>query len=341
MGWSHIPDMDITAATSDDNPFAGPQSQPTGKVSLKMPTDEWLCKKMGKLNLTLVEGYPSRSSEAGGLLKDQFVKPARSQAKWCGFVSDQQKSDTGTEKTVTSWNTDVCKVNSTYSCIAKAAGVSSTPSASQQISQDNLRRWEKSAREASTVCNQAAGFNRCLYRVQDNMKTQLKIIKTDMAKGKSSSKAAGTADELQFLMNFNASITQAMAKTLDHLSDFVTVANTSLTRRDSYLSHLKAGIKPDTLASLRTAPLHIPTLFPDEALRQAEQDIAAFESKGQHQPGKKGRFHPYDRPDKCGDNRKQERPAWKNIGQRGQGKKARGKASYYSLRPAKGQQSYK
>ena len=294
MGWSHIPDMDITAATSDDNPFAGPQSQPTGKVSVKMPTDEWLCKKMGKLNLTLVEGYPSRSSEAGGLLKDQFVKLARSQAKWYGFVSDQQKSDTGTEKTVTSWNTDACKVNSTYSRIAKAAGVSSTPPASRQISQDNLRRWEKSAREASTVCNQAAGFNRCLYRVQDNMKTQLKIIKTDMAKGKSSSKAAGAADELQFLMNFNASITQAMAKTLEHLSDFVfvTVANTTLTRRDSYLSHLKAGIKPDTLASLRTAPLHISTLFPDEALRQAEQDIAAFESKGQHQPGKKGRFHP-------------------------------------------------
>ena len=30
MGWSHIPDMDITAATSDNNPLAGPQSQPTG-----------------------------------------------------------------------------------------------------------------------------------------------------------------------------------------------------------------------------------------------------------------------------------------------------------------------
>ena len=171
------------------------------------------------------------------------------------------------------------------------------------------------------------------------MKAQLKTIKTEMAKEKSSSKAAGTADELQFLMNFNASITQAMAKTLKHLSDFVfvTVANTNLARRDSYLSHLKAGIKPDTLASLRTAPLLIPMLFPNEALRQAEQDIASFESKGQHQPGKKGRFHPYDRPD----NRKQERPAWKNIGQRGQGKKSKGKASYYSSRPAKGQQSYK
>ena len=101
---------------------------------------------------------------------------------------------------------------------------------------------------------------------------------------------------------------------------------------------LEVGMK---LAVTLTAPLHISTLFPDEALRQAEQDIASFESKGQHQPGKKGRFHPYDRPDKRGDNRKQERPAWKNIGQRGQGKKARGKASYYSSRPAKGQQSYK
>ena len=66
---------------------------------------------MGKLNLTLVEGYPSRSSEAGGLLKDQFVRPARSQQKWYGFFADQQKSTAA--KTVSSWNTDASKVNST------------------------------------------------------------------------------------------------------------------------------------------------------------------------------------------------------------------------------------
>ena len=154
---------------------------------------------------------------------------------------------------------------------------------------------------------------------------------------------SGAADELQFLMTFNSSITQAMAKTLEHLSDFVfvTVANTTLARRDSYLSHLKAGIKPDTLAALRTAPLHISTLFPDEALKQAEQDIANFESKGQLHAEKKGPFHPYERPDKRADNKKPDRPAWKNIGNQGQSKKARGKASYYSSRPAKGQQSYK
>ena len=341
MGWTHIPDMDTATSTSDDNPFAGPKTQPTGKVSVNMPVDEWLCKKMGKLNLTLVEGYPSRSSEAGGLLKDQFVRPARSQQKWYGFFDDQQKCTTA--KTVSSWNTDASKVNSTYSRIAKAAGIASTPPASRQISQDSLRRWEKAAREASTFCNQAAAFNRCLNKVQDNMHSQLKTVKAELGKGKSSTRVSGAAGELQFLMDFNSGITQAMAKTLEHLTDFVfvTVANTTLARRDSYLSHLKAGIKPDTLASLRTAPLNLATLFPEDALKQAEQDIATFESKGQVQSGKKGRFHPYERTDRRSDSKKSERPAWKNVGYRGQSKKGRGKASYYSSRPAKGQQSYK
>ena len=58
MGWSHIPDIDSTATTSEDNPFAGPKTVAPGKVSVKMPTEEWLCRKLGKLNLTLVEGYP-------------------------------------------------------------------------------------------------------------------------------------------------------------------------------------------------------------------------------------------------------------------------------------------
>ena len=207
MGWTHIPEVDTAASTADDNPFAGPKSQPSGKVSVSMPTDEWLCSKMGKLNLTLMEGYPSRSSEAGGLLKDQFVRPPRSQAKWYSFAPNQEKPGHDTGKTVSTWSTDASKINSTYSRIAKAAGITSTPPASRQISQDNLRRWEKSAREASTICNQAAAFNRCLYKVQDSMQSQLKVIKADFSKGKSSSKVSQAADELQFLMNFNSSIT--------------------------------------------------------------------------------------------------------------------------------------
>ena len=84
MGWTHIPDIESAAGSSDDNPFAGPKMQTQGKVSVHLPTDEWLCRKISKLNLTLADGYPSRGAEAGGLHRDQFLKPPRSQAKWYG-----------------------------------------------------------------------------------------------------------------------------------------------------------------------------------------------------------------------------------------------------------------
>ena len=37
-------------------------------------------------------------------------------------------------------------------------------------------------------------------------------------------------------------------------------------------------------------------LFPDDVLKQAEQDIANFQSKGQWHSGKKGCFHHYECP---------------------------------------------
>ena len=162
------------------------------------------------------------------------------------------------------------------------------------------------------------------------MQTQLKAIWSDLNKGKPSSKVSAATDELQYLMDFNASISQAMAKTMEHLSDFVFVlmANLTLVRRDS--SHLKIGIKPDTLAALRTAPLQMATLFPDDILKQAEQGIANFESKGQSHSSKKGRYHPYKLPEKRSDSKKSYQQAWKNIGNRGQGKKSKDKASHYS-----------
>ena len=67
MGWSHICDIDSTSSNAEDNPFTAPKQQPAGKISVNLPTDDWLCRKMSKLNLTLVQGYPSKSSESGGL----------------------------------------------------------------------------------------------------------------------------------------------------------------------------------------------------------------------------------------------------------------------------------
>ena len=340
MGWSHIPEVDNTTATSDDNPFARPKTVTPGKVSVRMPTEEWLCKKLGKLNLTLAEGYPSRGSEAGGLAKDVFIRTPRSQSKWYGLHTDQ-KTDSSK---VSSWHTDAVKLNSSYSRIARYTGLGSTPPASRRISQETLRRWERSAREASVVCNQTASFNRCLVKVQQSMKEQLKVLKAEH-KGKGSAKVSPAVDELHYLLDFNASISQAAAKSMEHISDFVfiTMGNLTLVRRDAYLSHLRTGIKQDTLTALRTTPLHLSTLFPDATIKRAEEDIAQFESKGQSISGHgKGRYHPYERPEKKSSNRdsRPDKLAWKTIGKR-QYRKGKGRSTSFSSRPAKGQQSYK
>ena len=337
MGWSDIPDLDSANTASDDNPFSGPKTATPGKVSVQMPTEDWLCKKIAKLNLTLVEGYPSQSSEAGGLLMDQFLRTAKSQSKWYGLSSDH-KADPAA---VSGWSTESSKLNSCYSRIARQSGLTSTPPASRRISQEALRRWEKSAREASVICNQAASFNRCLFKVQQDMQSQLKTLRSD-CKGKGSSKASGALDKLHYLMDFNSSITRAAAKTMEHLSEFVFISmgNLTLARRDAYLAHIKSGVKPDTVAAVRTAPLHIPTLFPDTVIKRAEEEISHYESRGQSGSSRsKPRFHLYDRSDKRPD-KKGDKPAWKNIG-KGRYRKPRNKTSSYSSRPAKGQQSYK
>ena len=342
MGWSHVPDME-SSNPSDDNPFAGPKVPVPNKVSVHMPTEEWLCKRLNRLNVTLVEGYPSRTAEAGHLTMDSFIKPARSQNKWYGLYPGQDKDSSS----VTSWHTGSTKLNSSFGRISRKAGMTSTPPASRRISQDTLRKWEKSSREASVICNQSASFNRCLFKVQQEMQTQLKIIRSE-SKGKTSKKVSEASDELQFLMNFNNSITQAAAKAMEHLTDFVfvTMGNVTLARRDSYLSHIKNGVKSDTLAALRSAPLQLGTLFPDAVIKRAEEEIALHDSKNQSSTAYargKNHFHPYERVDKKFEGRaevKQDRPAWKNIGQR-QFRRGRGKSVGFSSRPAKGQQSYK
>ena len=66
MGWHKIPEFN-SVSSLDDNLFASSRVQPTGKVSVKLPVDDWLCGKMEKLNLPITEGYPSRNTETAGL----------------------------------------------------------------------------------------------------------------------------------------------------------------------------------------------------------------------------------------------------------------------------------
>ena len=342
MNWNHIPDMDTTLASSEDNPFAAPKIQPAGKISVQLPTDDWLCRKMDRLNLTLTQGYPAKGSEPGGLQRDQFIKPTKSQGKWYGLHPNQDKP----AGSVSFWHSDNAKVNSTFSRIARYSALSSPAPASRFIAQDTLRKWEKSAREATYMCNQAAGLSRCLNKVQQDMSSQLKIIQGEHSKGKSAGKAGSATKELQHLMHFNASIFQCMAKTMEHLSDFTfaSMFNFTLARRDSYLAHVKAGIKQDTLASLRQAPMQLDTLFPDLVLKKAEEDISKFEDRGWSHTSSSGRkdsrFDPYKRPEKPHQENKQTRPAWKNIG-RLQKKKAKFQGNKYSLRQGRGYNSFK
>ena len=110
------PDRDTTAINSYDNPFAGPQFQPAGKVLVCRPTDDWLCKKH-ELNVILVEGYLSCSSEASGLLKDQVIRQAKTQARWYGLHIGQEK----TSGSVSSWSSGTSKLNSSYSQISQGS----------------------------------------------------------------------------------------------------------------------------------------------------------------------------------------------------------------------------
>ena len=195
--------------SADDNPFQAPKQHPLGRISVKLPTDEWLCWKMDNLNLTLMEGYPSSASEAGGLQKDQFVKAGRSQSKWYGFHPSTDKA----ADTVSSWGNKSAKLISSYSGIAHSSGLSTPAPTSHPLTQDTLRRWEKLARKSSYICNQVAGFSRCLSKVQTSMQVQLRKIQAEQYKGKSSERASCATDELQYLLNFS---TQALCHNSVH-----------------------------------------------------------------------------------------------------------------------------
>ena len=154
MGWSHVPDIDSATNTSEDNPFAEPKTPVPGKVSVQMPTEDWPCKMLQKLTPTLVEGYPSRGSEAGGLSKDVFLRPAKSQSKWYGLFSNNKVDPT----VVSSWCTDASKLNSSYSHIARHSGTSFT----QDISRHCVNGRDQQEKQRLYVTRRPASTGVCL-----------------------------------------------------------------------------------------------------------------------------------------------------------------------------------
>ena len=218
------------------------------------------------------------------------MKTPRS-SKWYAMHTDKKDSASAT---VCDWSPEPAKLNSTFTRVARR----SLPFAptSRTFSQETLRRWERAFREQSVMCNQAAGLSRCLTKVQDSMVTQLKSLRVDTGKGKAAERMQQAVEELDYLVTFNRSISQAMQPTIQDLSEgvFISMANLTLARRDSYLEFLHGGVKPDTLTALRTAPVHLNSLFPDSLLVKAEDEISCSEesrsSGSVHR--KPGRFHP-------------------------------------------------
>ena len=129
------------------------------------------------------------------------------------------------------------------------------------------------------MCNQVAGLSRYLTKVQDTLLAQLKTLHSDKGKSKAAGSSQHTVEKLEYLVTFNRSITQTMARTMQDLSDgiFINMANLTLARRASYMAYLRAGVKQDTLTALLTAPLHLQSLFPDQLLMKAEEEISQSE----------------------------------------------------------------
>ena len=169
------------------------------------------------------------------------------------------------------------------------------------------------------------------------MSTQLKNLHSDKGKGKSSERMQQAVDELEYLMTLNRSISQAMAWTMQDFSGgiFISMANFTLVHRDSFLEYLHTGVKQDTLTALRTAPVHLQSLFLDQLLIKAEEEVARSEERcsSSQSHRKPGCFHPYASHQL---DRKSSIPVWKQMCECQQGKKGRSKPTSFSQKPAKG-----
>ena len=257
MGWNHIPtfESDLSEPDKSNNPWKGKLPKRPARISVAMPPDDWLCQKLEKLNTVVAEGYPSRSQDSAGLKKDQSVKVPKSQNRWYQMHMIRPEGPHRPGKTLFSWHNSEAKVNSQFPRIVKASAYPATGPPSRPVSQEYLRRWEKCARENSYIVNHAAGFNRCTSELQERMTGHVNMLHARINKGKAPKEVSAALSDLKDLSAFHQNVSVAMGTALQHLADslFVQMSNLILLRRDSYLDHVKNGIKPDTYNQLRNA----------------------------------------------------------------------------------------
>ena len=85
------------------------------------------------------------------------------------------------------------------------------------------------------------------------MTGHVNMLHARINKGKAPKEVSAALSDLKDLSAFHQNVSVAMGTALQHLADslFLQMSNLILLRRDSYLDHVKNGIKPDTYNQLR------------------------------------------------------------------------------------------
>ena len=143
LGFTHIPDFQPATGDYDrsDNPWKGKHPRKSGKMSIELPADDWLCHKIGKLNVRAAEGYPSRYQESAGLKQDQFICTPKSQSKWYRQSLLRPEDPQRPGRTVFIWSDSEARLNAQFSRVAKVSSYPQSGPASRSIPQNILRHW--------------------------------------------------------------------------------------------------------------------------------------------------------------------------------------------------------
>ena len=279
MNWSQVPDSTAIPITST-NPFGDVAMQEL--INLNLPADRWLVDKLKTVNKVVARGYPLRNKERAPLPPKQLVRPPKVEPYY--GMDNPQEREPGPDtdpRDISFWDTAPAVLNTTFDRISRQQRGSQYPP-SAPIPYETMKAWEAQARRSSHICNQAACFARGITTLQRQMGESLKTLTQAQSKGKSPY-LRGALDNLNADFGFLCKITGHMSRAVSHLSEgvLVNLANSTLMRRDAVLGALRPGARKDTIAALRSGPIQSDLLFPETAIRQAEQEMKEFDAARQ------------------------------------------------------------
>ena len=74
-------------------------------------------------------------------------------------------------KSVSRWLDEASQRNRAFNRLSEP--LASVLAPSRPITQETIHKWEESLKESTMVCNQAARFNRCVNKIQDEVLNNL------------------------------------------------------------------------------------------------------------------------------------------------------------------------